>query len=203
MPLTKYTESTLLPKETIRYAASLHKFHFIVALCFIAFGLFMAMPSGGEVSIQTSSDTANYYIASAIQMVQDFLRTLPVEVQSFVATTTALRSSFTGMLILIVGIFILVNGIIKKISVEMVITNRKIMHKKGLVEVNETQIPLDRIEGVKVQQTALDRIIGRGSILVTGIGMEMIELKKIADPAKFRINAYQAIEDYKHELSGR
>ena len=123
---------------------------------------------------------------------------LPPEMINWLKEANKIRQRIFGVLFIMIGTMTLINTILKKISTEMCITNKKVIFKKGFIQVDETEIPLNHIEGVKAFQTVVDRIIGRGDVLVNGVGMEQIEIKKIVDPNKFRNVAYSAVDKYGH-----
>lgn len=202
MALIRYTKSTLVPGEKIVYAGRLHRFSFISGTLTILLGIVMLSnqsagqlapgeeASSSSVALQWLNyfvQTAQYYFARAIQEI-------PEDMQPFFGWALDARSKMVGLIVLCVGFYNMVNTIVRRLSVEMAVTNKKIIYKKGLVKVDETEIPLNHIEGVKVKQTAFDRMINRGNLLVTGIGMEQIEMKRVADPARFRNEAYGAID---------
>jgi len=206
MAITKYTKSTLLDDEHIIYAARLHRFMFFVGAGFIALGIFFLFPTKGMAERPTGEiwnwiwygvDYTVYYYNKFVSALPDFVRDIFIAVQG-------LRQNVLGLIFFMIGLFNILGGLVKYISIEQVITTHKIIYKKGFFEVNEIEIPLRHIEGIRVKQTALDRVIGRGRILITGMGMEHIEIKHIADPNHFRQEAYRAIDvDKNKNTSGR
>jgi uncharacterized membrane protein YdbT with pleckstrin-like domain len=202
MPNIRYTKSTFVPNEKIIYAARIHKFSFISASLFILAGGFMLMPSS-STTVGGEQEPHNvivqwllYFVSYAQYFIGKALDEVPEEMRPMVLAAAHMRSNMIALILVLVGVFNFINAFTRLISTESVVTNKKIIHKRGLMKVDETEIPLNHIEGVKVKQTAFDRLIKRGNILVTGIGMEQMEMKKIADPAMFRNQAYTAIDQY-------
>ncbi|MBM3618481.1 MAG: PH domain-containing protein, partial [Alphaproteobacteria bacterium] len=127
---------------------------------------------------------------------------LPDSVVTALSSANEIRLILTGSLFTLLGTVYLLVAIIKKVSTEQVITNKKIIFKKGFITVDENEISLYNVEGVKVFQTVLDRMLNRGDVLVNGIGMEQIEIRKIHDPNRFRHHAYTAVEKYSGRHGG-
>lgn len=69
---------------------------------------------------------------------------------------------------------------------EYVITNRRIIVKKGLFSINTLEMSLNRIETVNVQQSILGRIFGYGNITIIGTGGTKETFKKLQNPLDFR-----------------
>ncbi len=199
-PLTKYTRHTLLNNERILYAGKLHPFSRYMGILLMGIGLLFLFPpdiSGARVE-HPYLDRFWYYVDLVWGYVHNFLASLPEELYNLLITANEARQRLIGTALLAMGFFTFTMSMIRKISVEQAITTRKVIYKRGLVEVNEVEIPLDHVEGVKVKQSALDRIIHRGNILITGIGMEHMEIKRIKDPNQFRQETYKAIDMIKN-----
>ena len=56
------------------------------------------------------------------------------------------------------------------ISTEFAITNRRIIVKTGIIRNDSFEIMLQKIEGIKVTQGIIGRLLDYGSIVVTGTG---------------------------------
>jgi membrane protein YdbS with pleckstrin-like domain len=123
---------------------------------------------------------------------------MPPEILSWLKEANKWRQRIFGIIFIALGMISVINVLLRRVSTEMAITNKKIIMKKGFIQVDETEIPLGHIEGVKAFQTVMDRILNRGDVLVNGVGMEQIEIKKITDPNKFRNIAYSAVDKYGH-----
>lgn len=192
----KYTRKTLLDGEQILYAGRLHRFSLLAGAFFFCVGLFLLFPPDFFSSRMDDPmfDTFWYYVDWIKYYYEQFLFSLPEEYRALFLKFQSFRKNLLGLLLMVVGIFIFLTALIKIISVEPAITSRKVILKKGLVEVNETEIPLHHVEGAKIKQSALDRIINRGNILVTGIGMEHMEIKKLHNPNQFKQEVYKAID---------
>jgi len=67
-------------------------------------------------------------------------------------------------------------------SMDMGLTNRRIVLKTGIIAINTKELRLQAIETVEVKQGALDRILGFGDVYITGRGNSIIIYKGVEDP---------------------
>jgi uncharacterized membrane protein YdbT with pleckstrin-like domain len=225
MPPISYTNKTLVNKERVVYAASLHGFCFFIPTFLIIIGMTIfffdeiqekadeseAIQSYRESldkyveEVQQERGNSNYTRSTGtfskiqdffVKVFKNFVDAMPKEVKEYLKEANHIRLIIFGVLLTAIGLVKLINSSLAKISTEQVVTSKKIVYKKGFIRVNEVEIPLSRIEGVKVYQTAFDRMLNRGNVLINGIGMEQIEIKKISKPIKFRNAAYTAIDKF-------
>ena len=220
--VTTYTKKTLIAGERILYSARGHIFNLLFPIMLVVLGVIIAtLPIIIEKAIEISKkpEVQQYFggkektkeqldkeeaekgaimifVDDAIYYVEGYIAQLPPEALAIFQSANIIRFVFVGGILIFVGLLIFITGVIRKISTEHVVTSKKIILKKGFIKVDEVEIPLKNVEGVKVIQTAFDRMINRGNILVNGIGMEQIEIRKIHDPNKFRNYAYLAIDKF-------
>ena len=76
---------------------------------------------------------------------------------------------------------------------EFVLTNRRVIIKKGLIVYNTLEMNLSRIESIHVNQSILGRILGYGGITFIGTGGTKESFYKIKRPLLFRKNFMEAI----------
>jgi len=77
-------------------------------------------------------------------------------------------------------------GLFKRNATEMAVTNKRVIVKTGLAERRTLEILLSRIESVVVDEPALGRILGYGTVIVRGTGGTPEVFEKINHPLKFR-----------------
>src|SRR4030095_4169946 len=93
-----------------------------------------------------------------------------------------------------VGVLVIVVALVRRSSTELAVTNRRVIAKFGLVARSTVEMNLAKIERVRVEQAVMGRLLGYGSIIVTGTGSTMDPIPFIADPIAFR-QAIQAATD--------
>ena len=99
-----------------------------------------------------------------------------------------------GFVFLALGALALAVGFIKRSSTELAVTNRRVIAKFGLVRRSTVELNLAKIESIRVEQSVPGRLLGYGSIFVTGTGSTIEPISYISDPIKFR-QAVQSATD--------
>lgn len=77
-------------------------------------------------------------------------------------------------------------------SIEIAITDKRVLTKTGIVQRETSELYLTRIEGVEVDQTVLGRILGFGSIRIRGTGDQVATVRNISHPLAFRKALFSA-----------
>lgn len=85
----------------------------------------------------------------------------------------ALFDSLTPLLV-IVPIILLVWGIWFSVTYEYGITNQRIIKKHGVISQNTSEIKLDRLESLTVNQSSLGRMLGYGNVIANGAGSTIV-----------------------------
>lgn len=93
---------------------------------------------------------------------------------------------FLGLFI--IGIFIFLKMMINKWTTERALTNTRYIQKIGWIARDTEEIGINKIEEVDLKQSILGRILGYGSISISGTGSGHILLKSIDDPLSFQKN---------------
>ena len=84
------------------------------------------------------------------------------------------------------GLFVLVKPIIIKETTELVITNRRIIAKVGLVSRHTIEINLSKVESISVSQSILGRLLNYGDWEIVGTGGTREPILFISEPLMFR-----------------
>lgn len=69
---------------------------------------------------------------------------------------------------------------------EFVVTDRRIVIKKGIISIYTLEMNLERVETVNVDQSILARILGYGHITIVGTGGTRENFNDIRRPLEFR-----------------
>lgn len=104
-----------------------------------------------------------------------------------------------GLAVLLIGGLFIAVPLIAKHTTELVITNRRIIAKFGLVSRSTFELNLSKIESIRVEQSILGRILNYGDVLVIGTGGSKEPIPRIAHPLEFRRRYDEILE--KHEAS--
>jgi uncharacterized membrane protein YdbT with pleckstrin-like domain len=77
-------------------------------------------------------------------------------------------------------------GPLKRNATEMAVTSKRIIAKTGLADRRTIEILLSKIESVAVEEPALGRLLGFGTVVVRGTGGTPEVFEKIYHPLEFR-----------------
>lgn len=69
---------------------------------------------------------------------------------------------------------------------EFVVTNRRLIYKRGLIRRDTFELRLAQIESIQVQQSVLGRILGFGALHVVGSGGSKRPFPNLGSPITFR-----------------
>ncbi len=72
-----------------------------------------------------------------------------------------------GILILFLGFILLLQRIFIKVSSQFLVTNRRVIVKKGMMGYRVTELELAKCEGVGVNQNLLGRLLNYGTLCIT------------------------------------
>ena len=108
--------------------------------------------------------------------------------------TASMMGSKSYAVILLVALAVLARPLIARRSTELVITNKRLIAKFGVITAESIEIRFDRIESVRVNQSLMGRLFNYGNIVVTGTGSTFDPIPNIAGPMSFRAALNQAME---------
>jgi membrane protein YdbS with pleckstrin-like domain len=91
-----------------------------------------------------------------------------------------------GGVLAAIGLVLFVPPWIRSASSEFVITNKRVLIKVGLIRRHSLELLLSKVEGIGVDQGVLGRVLGYGTITVSGVGGTKEAFPMISDPLEFR-----------------
>lgn len=71
-------------------------------------------------------------------------------------------------------------------NTEQGVTNKRVIYKHGIISRKTDEMRLAAIESIVIKQGILGRILGYGTIIVTGRGAGDVVIKWIADPMRVK-----------------
>jgi len=98
-----------------------------------------------------------------------------------------------GSLFILIAILTGVASFINFTTSEFGITNKRVIIKVGFISRNSLEILLNKVEGIQVNQNILGRILGFGSIIVSGTGGTKDPFHEIDAPLEFRKRVQEQI----------
>lgn len=98
------------------------------------------------------------------------------------------------LMLFLVGFSLLPRDLIRIFTTKLTVTNKKIVGKTGLFNVQRLDVPLAQVAGVSVNQNWLEQIVGSGTITAT-TAANTISLPDIDKPFAVRDMINHAIEE--------
>ena len=95
-----------------------------------------------------------------------------------------------GFVLLIAGIY----GYLKNKTTEMVVTNKRVIAKYGIIGRDTTEIRTAKVESVRLKQSVFGRIFGYGDIVFTGTGNAITVFEKVLNPLHTKSQCENVIE---------
>jgi uncharacterized membrane protein YdbT with pleckstrin-like domain len=84
------------------------------------------------------------------------------------------------------GVILILAALIRRATTELVLTDRRIIAKRGLVSRDTVEMNLGKVESVHVNQSLLGRMLDYGDVTVVGTGSSLEPLAGIAQPLELR-----------------
>jgi uncharacterized membrane protein YdbT with pleckstrin-like domain len=153
-----YAEKHLIAGETVQYETRLH---WIVMLGHILIAAVLALV--GVSLLVTSGSSVNGATA---------------------AISGTLR--WAGAACLVMAAILFAIGLMKRNATEMAVTNKRVIVKSGLATRRTIELLLSRIESIAVEEPAVGRLLGYGTVIVRGTGGTPEVFPQIAHPLAFR-----------------
>ena len=95
---------------------------------------------------------------------------------------------------LAIGIIVILSALIQRSTTELVLTDRRIITKRGLISRDTVEMNLNKVESLHVNQSLLGRMLDYGDVTVVGTGSSLEPLRGIANPLELRIRLGEVAE---------
>ena len=114
---------------------------------------------------------------------------LAAAVATYVAGSRYTAESATLAAILFaIGLVVLFSAVVRRWTTELVLTNRRIITKRGLVARDTVEMNLSKVESLHVNQSLMGRLFDYGDVTVVGTGSSLEPLLGISRPLELRKN---------------
>ena len=91
-----------------------------------------------------------------------------------------------GWVFLFLGLFMLLNVVVKVATTELALTNKRIIAKFGFIRRSTIELRLEKVESISINQGLLGRLLGYGTVVVKGTGGTGTPIPSIKKPLDFR-----------------
>ncbi len=105
------------------------------------------------------------------------------------ATYTVTSNAFfhlIALLVLAVGLFLLGRGWFDWWTTEIAVTDRRVICKTGFIRRKTTEMNMEKVESVDVDQSVLGRILDYGNVTVRGTGSGLAPIRNVDAPLDLR-----------------
>jgi uncharacterized membrane protein YdbT with pleckstrin-like domain len=169
-----YVERNLIPGEKVFYKTGLH-WSVLIGPFFLG-GVFFALAL--LLAIYADSDKSAASGPSGIALIG-------VGVLAIIAATS------------------IITGIFRRRSLEMAVTNKRVITKAGIFTRQTFELLLSKIESIGVEESLMGRMFGFGTVTIRGTGGTSDPFRKIAHPLEFRKQVQEHIEIYQRQSSAQ
>ena len=153
-----YAEKHLIAGETVQYETRLH---WIVMM-------------------------GHALIATVFALVGVSLLITPWRVVNGGEASSAGALRWAGVACVVVAAIFFGIGFVRRSATEMAVTNKRVIVKSGLANRRTIELLLSRIESIAIEEPALGRLLGYGTVIVRGTGGTPEVFPQIARPLEFR-----------------
>jgi uncharacterized membrane protein YdbT with pleckstrin-like domain len=153
-----YVDQVIQPGETVVHRAVLHWALYVPGLLLVVLGLVVIGVAYG----------------------------MPAPVSESSAEALRLGLTGAGLLAVAIGALTLLKAFIRRWTTEIAVTSKRVIYKTGLVRRLTSEISIDKIETVLVDQSVIGRILNFGTVIVRGTGGGLEPVHNIAEPLEFR-----------------
>jgi Bacterial PH domain len=158
-----YIEKNLVPGETVLHKTCLH---WIVMVRPVLFALILA--AGGLALLISDYETHIQGAAHEAMIIG-------------------------GIVLLVLAGVVILSGFIRRSATEVAVSNMRVLIKTGLLERRSIEVLLAKVESIGVDETALGRMLGYGSVIIRGTGGTFETFHNIGHPNDFRRAVQQQI----------
>ncbi|MDR2945137.1 MAG: PH domain-containing protein [Candidatus Adiutrix sp.] len=97
------------------------------------------------------------------------------------------------------GLLILIPCILKIMTTELALTNKRVIAKFGVISRHTVELRLEKIESININQGVFGRIFNYGSVVVNGTGGTGTPIPNIGKPLDFRKQINDYLEDHQKQ----
>ena len=93
---------------------------------------------------------------------------------------------YLSYIVLIIGTYFILYDVIRYFTTEIAVTNQRILYKTGFIVRYTNEIPITKIENIKLNQNLIERILNFGRIEIIGTGTTDLTIDYIPEPLHFK-----------------
>lgn len=91
-----------------------------------------------------------------------------------------------AIVLALLALIAFLRGLLRRITTEIVVTNHRVIFKRGLFSRHTAEMNSSKIESVDVEQSIWGRVFGFGDVIIRGTGGSFEPLLGVARPLRLR-----------------
>jgi uncharacterized membrane protein YdbT with pleckstrin-like domain len=88
--------------------------------------------------------------------------------------------------LLAIALLVFLRAWIRRVTTEIVVTDRRVIHKRGVISRHTEEMNVSKVETVDVDQSLGARLLGYGTVTIRGTGGGWEPLRRVASPLAVR-----------------
>ena len=92
----------------------------------------------------------------------------------------------TAAAVAVVGLLAFLAASIRRHATEIVVTDKRVIYKRGILSRYTVEMHMSKIETVDVEQGIMGRLLDYGTVLIRGTGSGLEPLRRIGHPLQIR-----------------
>jgi uncharacterized membrane protein YdbT with pleckstrin-like domain len=93
---------------------------------------------------------------------------------------------YLGAIVAGIGLLLAIGPLIRYVGTEFAVTNKRVLSKTGFIQRESDETLLSKVEAIAVDQGILGRVLGFGTVRITGSGGTEDAFAGISQPLEFR-----------------
>ena len=77
--------------------------------------------------------------------------------------------------------------------VEMAVTNKRVVHKTGIIGVDSEELQWNRIESIEIRQGIIGRLLNYGNVCFSGTGVSFVQFETVKNPRAVKAKAAEIL----------
>jgi uncharacterized membrane protein YdbT with pleckstrin-like domain len=109
---------------------------------------------------------------------------------------------YLGLALAGIGLLVAIGPAIRYISSEFAVTDKRVLGKVGFIERESDETLLSKVEAIGVDQGIMGRLLGFGTVTITGTGGTQEAFATISEPLEFRRQIQTQLVAHDEQRSG-
>jgi uncharacterized membrane protein YdbT with pleckstrin-like domain len=109
-----------------------------------------------------------------------------IEIGAMLLPNLGFALEIVAAIVAVFALILLLREWFSQWTTEIVVTNRRVVYKRGFISRFTREMNMEKIESVAVDQTLIGRLFGYGTIDIRGTGAGFEQLRGIAEPIALR-----------------